>query len=145
MEIPVEFLCRIDIPNLLIMAALGWILYRRIDSKFEKVDQRFTKIDEKFERMEAKNEERFSKIDETLTRLDKGLVEVSKDIQQLNMRVGNLESKVNGMKDKFSDLTFRAFYILFGINLEEVLMLCLAISDPLILRPLSQRQDNHMG
>ena len=101
MEIPIDFLARLDVVNLLSIAALLWIFYSRIDKKFEKVDEKFAKIDEKF----AKIDEKFAKIDEKFA-------DLSKDVQQINTRLAILETK-------FSDLNFNAVYLMFGNKLNK--------------------------
>ena len=52
MDIPVEFLSKLDVPNLLAMAAMLWVMNKRLDKKFEKIDQRFEKVDQRFEKIE---------------------------------------------------------------------------------------------
>ncbi len=47
MELPIDILEKIDIVNLLAMAAMFWIFYNRIDKRFDKVDERFDKLEEK--------------------------------------------------------------------------------------------------
>ena len=72
MEIPIDFLAKLDIVNLLSIAALLWIFYNRLDKKFEKIDEKFAKIDEKF-------------------------ADLSKDVQQINTRLAILETKFSDL------------------------------------------------
>lgn len=57
MDIPIDFLQKLDITNLLAMAALLWLFTIRMDRKFDKIDIKFDKIDIKFEKMDARFDE----------------------------------------------------------------------------------------
>lgn len=52
MDFPVEALSRVNIPDLLAIAAMFWFSNSRMDKKFEKVDARFDKLEEKFTNMD---------------------------------------------------------------------------------------------
>lgn len=68
MEI-ISLLERIDIVNLLAMVSLFWILYGRLDRRFEQIEKRFDKIDARFDKVDI----RFDKLEEKVTDIDRRL------------------------------------------------------------------------
>jgi len=55
-----ELILKIDLPNLMAIAGLLWMFYKRLDKKFEKIDEKFEKVYERFDKIE----EKFDKIEE---------------------------------------------------------------------------------
>lgn len=54
MDFPTDFLAKLNIEQLIAIAAMLWFLYSRLDKKFDKIDERFTKIDEKINSIETR-------------------------------------------------------------------------------------------
>ena len=70
MELPIEVLKELNMPNLIAMGAMLWFMYSRIEKKFEKIDQRFEKIDQRFEKID----QRFEKIEDRLFILETDMI-----------------------------------------------------------------------
>lgn len=47
MDLPVDLLARMDILQLIAIAAMLWFLNSRMDKKFDKIDGRFDRLEEK--------------------------------------------------------------------------------------------------
>jgi hypothetical protein len=45
MDLPTEFLSKMNVENILVMAAMLWFMNSRIDKKFEKIEIRLEKIE----------------------------------------------------------------------------------------------------
>ncbi len=73
MEIPVDILAKLDVVNLVAIAAILWWFNSRVDRKLDKfennMDQRFEKIDQRFEKVD----QRFDKLEEKITDIDRRL------------------------------------------------------------------------
>lgn len=72
MDIPFDILEKIDVINLIAMAAMFLFFYNRVDKKFEKVDQRFEKIDQRFDKVDH----RFQKLEEDMQKFKMDMIEV---------------------------------------------------------------------
>ena len=72
MEEFIHIISKLDVQNLIAMAAMLWIFKVHLDKKFEKIDQRFEKIDQRFEKID----QRIDKIEQKLNELDKRLVAI---------------------------------------------------------------------
>lgn len=87
MELPLSILEKIDIVNLLAMAALFWIYHSRLDKKFEAIDRRFEAMDQKFDRkfeaMEKRMDERFRKMDERFDKMDEKITDIDRRLCRL--------------------------------------------------------------
>ena len=66
MELPVDLLSKLDITNLLAIAAMLWFFNSRLDKKFEKIDEKFDQIDKKFEKIDLE----FKEIRTSLNRME---------------------------------------------------------------------------
>ena len=45
MEIPFDLLAKVDLTNLLAMAAMFWVFNWHLNAKFDKIDRRFDKLE----------------------------------------------------------------------------------------------------
>lgn len=52
MDTIIEMLTKIDMPHLLVMAAMLWIFNKHLDKRFDKIEERFDKIEQRLERIE---------------------------------------------------------------------------------------------
>ncbi len=47
MDLPIDILSKLDVINLIAIAAMLWVFNSRLDKKFEKIESQINKLDEK--------------------------------------------------------------------------------------------------
>lgn len=70
MDLPIEILYRLDISNLLAIAAMGYFLNSRMNEKIDKLNNKIDKIEEKLSIKIDKLDEKLTDIDRRLCRLE---------------------------------------------------------------------------
>ena len=93
MELPIDFLSKLDITNILAMAAMFWFFYSRLDKKFANIDRNFEAMDRKFEVIDRKFEEIGKKFEETnlkISELDKKFTTSISELEKLQILTQSL-------------------------------------------------------
>lgn len=81
---------QIDVGNLIAMGAMLWVIYNRLDKRFEKIDERFEKMDERFNKVETDSKENYSKLEIKLDKMQETITDIDRRLCRLE---GAFQSK----------------------------------------------------
>lgn len=79
-ELIIKFIENARVIDIMAVGAMMWIMYSRIEKKFDKIEKKFDRIDEKFDRLEAKIDARFDKVDERFDKLESKVEDIDKRV-----------------------------------------------------------------
>jgi predicted nucleic acid-binding Zn-ribbon protein len=102
-DLPLDFLAKLDIASLLAIGGLLWVFNARSDKKFDKLDAKIDKVDTRIDKLDAKidrNEAKFN------AKLDSKIDPLEKDLIQMNTRMAVIESRL-------SDISTNVTYLMW--------------------------------
>jgi hypothetical protein len=105
MDLPLEFLEKVDIIVLLAIAGMFWVFNGRLDKKFDKIDFKINDLGKRIEDLSAKvdrNEANFN------GKLDAKIDPIEKDIIQMNTRMAVMESRLSDISTNVTHLMWHS-------------------------------------
>ena len=100
MDLPIEFLGKLDIPMLLAIAGMFWVFNSRLDKKFDRIDISLKNLDSKIDKNKTELDAKIDKNDDRLTSIEK-------EIGQLNTKMAVIESRLSDISTNVTHLMWQ--------------------------------------